>query len=1059
MIRYFAAHPTLSNILMMAIIALGLNSLASLNKESFPLLKPSKVQVTIVYPGASPNDVEDGICNPLENATDGISFLKEQGCDARDNIGIFTLEMQEKGNMREFTDDIQTAIDAITNFPDNIEDPVIKQLGRTNPVANIAITSKKLSSSELKALAEYYRDRLVALADIPIVAMDGFSSHQLQVLIRPDTQQKYNLGIEDIARLISAQALELPAGTLETTETYYQIRFDNIKKTAHQLADLVLINTPEGGEIKLGDVARISNQFDKPEVRIELNGQQAALLKISKNTIDDTIKVADALADFVEKENKILPPGTKLTLVTDGSILVRDRLKLLLTNGWQGLVLATMMLLLFFSWRYTFWIALGLPISFLGGLALMVVFGVSINMISMVALLMAIGILMDDAIVLSEIIDHEYRKGKSPLDAVVDGTRRVFRGVLSSFLTSAFLFGSLLMMKGDMGQILGVLPVVLLSVLTISLIEAFLVLPHHLKKSLEHSHHQAPAKWRQKFENYFDKFRLLVVGFSQTAVQFRYLTVAIALSLLIFSVGLIATATVKFKAFPDLEGNNLEARILLPQGTPLAETEKVVDSLLNSLDKTNKTLSKNETQSLIENRQVFYGVHGDVPENGTHLASISIDVLNTEKRQTKMDDLIQLWKQNTAIFPEVLNIQYKESKVGPAGRAIHIRLSGTQLDQLSQASWQIQNWLRGYQGINNLLDDLRPGQPQYSIQLKPGALAAGVDSRSIASQLRSAYLEVKISEIYKGREAYEIIAKLDTQIDLQENIKSTKSDNYNNEHNSNHNNRIKPTNLRDFDNFVVFSKTGQAIPLSSVAIITEKREFSRIGHINHQRTVNIYGDVDADIANTSEVIKDLQINLLPLLQKNYPQIGVIFKGEVENGTETRMSILAGFGLGAFAVFLLLSLQFGNYREPLIVMINIPLALIGAIWGHFIMGLDFTLPSMIGFVSLAGVVVNDSILLVEFIKFRVAEGLSFHEAAEKAVADRFRAIFLTSITTIAGMTPLLFETSTQALILVPLVTSIVFGMVTSTLLIMFVLPAMYAIMEDIGFIKLVEKLEL
>jgi multidrug efflux pump subunit AcrB len=1047
-IRYFAAHPTLSNILMMAIIVLGLNSLTVLNKESFPLLKPSKVQVTIAYPGANPKDVESGICNPLEDATDGISFLKEQACDARDNIGIFTLEMQEKGNMREFTDDIQTAIDAITHFPDDIEDPVIKQLGRINPVANIAITSPKLTSSELKALAEYYRDRLVALADIPIVAMDGFSTHQLQVLIRSDTQQKYNLSVEDIAHLISAQALELPAGTLETTETSYQIRFDNIKKTADQLADLVLINTPEGGEIKLGDVARISNQFDKPEVRIELNGEQAALLKISKNTIDDTIKVADALANFVATENKILPAGTKLTLVNDGSVLVRDRLKLLLTNGWQGLILATMMLLLFFSWRYTFWIALGLPISFLGGLALMVVFGVSINMISMVALLMAIGILMDDAIVLSEMIDHEYRRGKSPLDAVVDGTKKVFRGVLSSYLTSAFLFGSLLMMKGDMGQILGVLPVVLLSVLTISLIEAFLVLPHHLKQSLEHSHHQAPAKWRQRFENHFDQLRLFVVHSSQIAVQFRYLTVAIALSLFIFSIGLIATATVKFKAFPDLEGNNLEARILLPQGTPLAETEKVVDSLLSSLDKTNKILSKNEVLPLIENIQVSYGVHGDVPENGTHLASIRIDVLNTEKRQTKMDDLIQLWKQNTPILPEVLNIQYKESKVGPAGRAIHIRLSGTQLEQLSQASWQIQNWLRGYQGVDNLLDDLRPGQPQYSIQLKPGALAAGVDSRRVASQLRSAYLEVKISEIYKGREAYKIIAKLDTEIDQQDNTQTLASDK--------HHNRIRPTNLSDFDNFRVFSKTGQAIPLSSVATINEKRDFSRIGHINHQRTVNIYGDVNADIANTSEVIKDLQANFLPQLQKDYPEINVTFKGEVENGTETRMSILAGFGLGAFAVFLLLSLQFRNYREPLIVMMNIPLALIGAIWGHYIMGLDFTLPSMIGFVSLAGVVVNDSILLVEFIKFRVAEGLNFHEAATQAVSDRFRAIFLTSITTIAGMTPLLFETSTQALILVPLVTSIVFGMLTSTLLIMFVLPAMYAIMEDIGFITLATK---
>jgi len=1010
----------------MAIIVVGLYSLSGLNKESFPLLAPSKVQITVLYPGASPSDVEDGICNPLEDATDGISFLDEQECDARDNIAIFTLEMQEAGDIREFTDDIETAINAIQNFPENIEDPVIKQLGRTNPVANVAITSTNLTPTELKGLAEYYRDRLIAMPEIPIVSLGGFSTHQLQILIRPDVQKMYGLGVNDIASLIAAQAIELPAGVLEARETSYQIQFDNVRKTADELADLIIINSPKGGEVKLGDIASIVDKFEKPEDRVELNGEPAALLKISKNTIDDTLKVADALIAFVEKENSILPEGTRLTIINDTSTSVRDRLQLLLKNGWQGLVLATLTLLLFFSWRYTFWIALGLPVAFLGGVALMVVFGVSLNMISMVALLMAIGILMDDAIVLSENIDQEHRKGKSPEDAAVDGTKRVFRGVFSSYLTSALLFGSLLMMKGDLGQILGVLPVVLLSVLTISLIEAFLVLPHHLKRSLEHTQDKAVPRWRQRLETRFDQARQSVGRAAKMAVQFRYVTVGIAVAMFISSVGLIATGTVKFKAFPDMEGNNIEARILLSQGTPLAETERVVNLLLDALYEADLSLSQNETEALVKNVQVSYGEHGDVSENGTHLATLSVDLLNTEKRSTTNRELIRLWQESTEPLPDVLNIQYKEPKIGAAGRAIHIRMSGQNLQDLSKASWEVQNWLRGYNGVNNLLDDLRPGKPQYSIKLKPGALAAGVDSRSIAMQLRSAYLEVKISEIYRGREAYEIIAKLDSEPGRE---------------------------LHDFDNFTVFSKTGREIPLASVAYITDEREFSRIGHINHMRTVNIYGDVDADVANTSEVITGLEKNFFPTLLRTYPDVTFELKGEVENGAETKLSILSGFGFGAVGVFLLLSLQFRNYREPIVVMINIPLALIGAIWGHLIMGLDFTLPSMIGFVSLAGIVVNDSILLVEFVKFRIQEGMVFHDAARKAVTDRFRAIFLTSVTTIAGMTPLLFESSTQALILVPLVTSIVFGMLTSTVLIMLVLPAMYAIMEDFGFAKL------
>lgn len=1012
---------------MMVIIAIGLVSLSGLNRESFPRLKPSKVQLTMAYPGANPADVEDGICNRLEDATDGISFLKEQVCDARDNLAIFTLEMYESGNIDSFYDDIKTAVDGVADFPDETEDPVIKQLGRIDRVANIAVTAQNLTYSELKALTEFYRVKLLRNSAIPIVSVEGFSTHQLQVLIYPDALLKYRLSVQNIATLIGAQAVEVPAGTLEGSETSYQIRFDNIRKTAAELADLVILNSESGAEIKLGDIARIEDKFEKPEERVELNGRPAGILKISKNTDDDILNVFSAMESFVDYENSLLPEGARLTITDDGVSSVRDRINLLLKNGWQGLLLAALALLLFFNWRYSFWVALGLPISFLGGLAMMSMLGISINMISLVALLMAIGILMDDAIVLSESIAHEYNKGKSPMDAAIDGTSRVFAGVLASFLTSAFLFGSLMMMKGDMGQVLGVLPVVLLSLLSVSLLEAFLVLPHHLMHSLERVHHKKPPKWRQLFETGFQHLREGVGRVADTAISYRYITVGIALAMLVFSVGLIITGTIKFKAFPDLEGNMVDARVLMPQGTPLAETEKVMSTLLAALDKTAESLNHNESAPLLSSVKLSYGEHGDVPENGTHIATISLALLGTEQRNTRISELSSLWRENMGVLPGVVSVQFREPNVGPAGRAIEIRLSGSDLQQLSNASWDLQNWLRGYEGVSNLLDDLRPGLPQYSIQLKHGALETGLDSKAVSSQLRAAYQGTKISEIYQGREAFEIVAKIDS--------------------------RSGDEALQDFDHFTILTGQGVAIPLNSLAKVIEKREFARIGHINHERTVTLYGDVDAEVANTSEVIAATERDFLPELLARYPEVRVSLKGEVESGNETKTSILTGFGLGALGVFLLLSLIFRNYREPAMVMLNIPLALIGAIWGHLIMGLDFTLPSMIGFVSLAGIVVNDSILLVVYVKNHVEEGMNFHDAASQAVRDRFRAIFLTSITTVAGMMPLLFETSTQALILVPLVTSIVFGMLTSTLLIMFVLPSVYGIMEDVGFVRL------
>lgn len=1024
MIRYFASHQTAANILMFVILLAGLIVLPTLTKETFPEVDTNQVKVTVIYPGASTNEVEEGICNRLEDATDGISFLEEQRCEARDNIGSMTLDMQEAGNIQKFLDDVDAAVDGITDFPDNTEEPIVEELGRTKPVVSVAINAD-LAQAELKALAEYYRDRLLALPEIPIVTVSGFSTHQLSVLVKPESLRQYQLSIEDIANRIKSQSMDMPAGTMDTDERSYQIRFINERRTVDELADLIVLENENGAQLRLGEMARIIDDFTDEEMRTDLNGKPAATLKISKNITDDTLTIFNAVKRFVESENARLPASTRLVITQDTASIVQDRLSLLLKNGWQGLILATLCLFLFFNWRYTFWVALGLPISFIGGLVMMSVFGISINMISMVALLMAIGILMDDAIVISESIESEYRKGKSPLEASIDGIRKVARGVFSSFTTSAILFGSLLFLKGDMGQIMGVLPVVLLSVLTISLIEAFLILPHHLKHSLEAHHGQKRPEWRKRFEASFERLRDRVGNLGDMAIRFRYAVVGAAIALLIISFSLIPAGLVKFKAFPDLEGNILDARIIMPQGTPFSRTDEVVQILLDSLQKSITQLPPENEAELVKNIQVSYSSNVDAGEEGVHLATISLDLLDAETRNNSLNDLRRLWLETTPAIADAISIQYKEPSFGPAGQAISIRLQGQDLPKLSKASWELQNWLNGYPGVSNIMDDLRPGKPQLSVKLYPGALNSGIDAQQISQQLRAAYQGTKVSDIYQGREAYEVNVMLDSE----------------------------PQNaLNDFESLPIFSKQGEAIPLTAIAEINEVREFSRIVRIDHQRTITISGDIDSKITNTNVVLNDTKERFLPQLQNAYPGLVFSLEGEVKNSNETNLSVLSGFIAGIAGVFLLLSLTFRNYLEPIVVLINIPLALIGVIWGHLLMGLDLTLPSMIGFVSLAGIVVNDSILLVEYVKIGIREGMNLHEAASKAVRDRFRAIFLTSITTVAGMFPLLLETSLQAQILVPLVVSVVFGMITSTLLTLLVLPASYIIMEDMGFVE-------
>jgi len=1026
MIRYFAAHPTAANILMIAIILLGLSSLSGLNKETFPQLKSDKVQVKIPYPGASPEDVEEGICNRLEDATDGISFLEEQKCEARDNLSIFTVTMQEGGNIKTFKDDIQAAIDTITDFPDGIEDITVKELGRVDTVLLLAISSD-LPPTELKALAEYYRKRLLQTANIPIAEIQGFSQHEYRIEIKPDALQAYKLSIQDIADLIKSQALDSPAGLLEANERAYQIRFENQRRTPEALADLVILTTDKGGQVRLGDIATIKDQFELENKRAILNGQPTAQILISKNKSDDTLKVFYAVKDFIEEENAKLPEGTQLIITQDAAGIVEDRLNLLLKNGWQGLILATLVLFLFFSLRYTFWVALGLPVAFLGGIVFMSIFGVTINMISMVALLMAIGILMDDAIVLSESIESEHRAGKPPLHAALDGTKKVMRGILSSFTTSVLLFGSLLFLKGEMGQIMGVLPVVLLSVLTISLLEAFLILPHHLKHSLEKTHHEKKPAWRRGFDYLFNKLRNFVGKLADWAIKARYFVFGSAIALLIFSIALMVSGVVKFKGFPHIEGNRLEARIIMPQGTPFERTAEVTDSLVKSLNKTLDELPPEaDGNKLVKNLQISYRENSDAHEDGDHLATIALDLLNAEVRNNSLVTLQNKWRENTPIIADALSIQFKEPVFGPGGQAISIRLQGDDLQQLSKASWELQDWLKAYPGTSNIMDDLRLGKPQFIISLLPGALKSGVDAQQVAAQLRAAYQGSKVGEVYQGREAYEINVKLASD----------------------------PTQaLSDFEQLTIFSKQGETMPLNAIANIEEERSFSRIVRINHQRTVTLTGDIDSKVGNTQVVLNHTKKHFLPTLQEKYPDLSISLEGEVKSDAETSGSVLIGFILGVVGVYLLLSLQFQNYREPFVVLLNIPLALIGVIWGHLLMGLDMGLPSMIGFVALAGVVVNDSILLVEFVKYRCAEGMSLHAAAGQAVRDRFRAIFLTSLTTVAGMLPILSETSLQAQILIPLVASVVFGMLAATVLILFVLPATYAILEDFGFTEL------
>jgi HAE1 family hydrophobic/amphiphilic exporter-1 len=1025
---FFTGHPTAANLLMITLIFLGLLILKDVKRETFPDFTPSEVEIVVVYPGANAEEVEEAICQRIENALESVGNILEVRSEARENQGRIIVEMVEDGSLRQFIDDIKTEVEAIDDFPDETERPVIRQLGRTNAVVSLAITGP-MSVQDLKVFAEGLKDRILLLDEISQIDLNGFSDHQIQILISTKVLMQFGLSLVNITDAIKKQNVDLPAGTIETPGADVLIRFSDERQKIQDYEDLLVVSQLTGEEVRLGDIAKIEDRFELEEQKILFNGERAAVLSIVKQKREDSLRIISALRQFMENESQAMPPKVKWAFTNNMTDIVKDRLTMLSKNGIQGLFLVFLTLWLFFSFRLSFWVSMGLPVSFLGGLFLMQKFGLSINMLTMVGLLLALGLIMDDAIVIAENVIAHFSMGKSPLQAAVDGTQEVAPGVLSSFLTTVAIFGTIpLFLEGEIGKVLWVMPVVLILTLSISLIEAFLILPNHLYHSLHKFEVNPTSKLRKFIENSLLNIQEKILGrVVDWGIHWRYFFVGLLIMVFFLSVGLVAGGKIKFIGFPEIDGDVLQARILLPQGTPLKTTEKVVTRMLKALDGVNKDmtpLQPNE-QPLVQNVTVRFSENIDAYETGPHVATVSVDLLKAEVRNAVLDDISKRWREKVGIIPEVINITYKEPVIGPGGLPIEIRLQGQDLKQLKIASIELQGWLSQYDGVLDLNDDSRPGKPEVQVKMKRGALAKGLDAAMIANQLRAAFYGRTVGEIQVGSEAYEVEVKL------------TDSD---------------QNSISDLELFYVTDNSGKSFPLGEVAQLEPARGMARIHRVDGLRTITIQSDVDSHIANANEILGETEARFLPGFKEKYPEISYSYQGQQKESKITGKSMSTALMVGLFLVFVLLSFQFRSYIESIVVMTAIPLSLIGVIWGHLVMGLNLSMVSMMGFISLAGVVINDSILLVQVIKRELQNGLDIIEAARKASRLRFRAVLLTSLTTIAGLFPLLLEKSLQAQVLVPMVTSIIFGLLASTILVLIVVPVLFSIIGDLHIVR-------
>ncbi len=1034
MIRWFTHHPTAANLLMAAIVLLGLVALPGLQRETFPEIKNDKIQVSVIYKGATAAEVEDAICRRLEDATESVIGLDETQCAASEGLGTATLVALESTDMARFLDDIKSNVDAIADFPDGVELPIIEELGRTDAVVSIAITGPD-DPVTLKHYAEAVKARLKKQADVADITINGFSDHQLRVEVPIQKLRQYGLSATDIANAIQRQSINAPSGKLEGDQEDILLRFNDQRKSVAELQALVVISDSAGAAITLGEIATISDRFATDESKILFDGQRAAILDVTKNRDQDVLTVYDQIANFVAAEQASAPVGVQLTLTQNTSSIVRDRLNMLLGNGIVGLTLVFLVLWLFFSFRYSFWVTMGLPVSFLGGLFLLPMLGVTINMISMVGLLIGIGLLMDDAIVIAENIAARLKRGDDPMQAAITGVTQVLPGIASSFATTVLVFGSLAFISGEIGQILRIMPIVLLVVLSISLIEAFLILPNHLGHSLAHMERCETSHFRQAFENGFnvlrDKWFKLAVDF---AVEYRYLTLGTVIMLMLLTIAMPLSGNLKFVGFPAIEGDIVEARILLPQGTPLARTETIVEHITAALAQTNEQFKPRQPggQDLVRHVTIIHGQNPDANESGPHVARVVADLLSGEERDAPLEAFRQAWRDNVGELADVITVTYTEPTLGPGGRQLDLRLIGDDLTHLQAAAVETKAWFSGYAGVTDLNDDLRPGKREYQMTLKESAGALGVDAQNVSDQVRTAFQGMKIDEFPVGAVTYEVDLRLTA---------SNRGDS------------------GDLDQMSIIGPNGALIPLDLVATMEESRGWARIFRVDGERAVTVQGDVQSEIANAQELLDLASQELFPRLEEKYPGLSIEIQGQSKESAETGASIVRNVLLGMIGIYMLLALQFRGYLAPITVMSVIPTALIGVVFGHMALGQDLTLPSIIGMASLFGVVVNDSILLVVFIRDAREKGMAVPIAARQAALARFRPILLTSVTTIAGLMPLLMETSIQAQILIPLATSLAFGLTSATLIAIFLVPAIYCILDDfnvLGQVTVAEK---
>ncbi|MCF6764216.1 efflux RND transporter permease subunit [Thiotrichales bacterium 19S3-7] len=1027
-IAFFVQHKVAANLLMFIMIASGIFGLYKLNTQFLPNLEINYITVTVPWVGASAADVERSIIVPLEKELRDLDNLKTFRAIAKSNVGTIVLEFNEKTNMAQAYQDTQQRVSNISNLPSESEKPIISKIERYEPVAKIIISGSD-SLETMRKLAYEYEHQLLQLG---IAKINILGLPKLEFAVKVSQEQLYNLHmtLPEIAKVIDQHSSDSPLGSAGENDVARDLRFIKAVRDIESIA-AIPISDPKSLQVTtIGDIAEISLEKQDGETTIYYNGQPAIELQLLRTSNDSTLKMAKTMFQWYENQQASAKDlGINLIIYDQRWTLIKDRILLLVKNGLTGLAFIIIVLMLFLNLRVAFWVALGIPISCFATFYILYLSGDSINMVSLFAIIMTLGIIVDDTIVVGENAYREYCLGQRPYKAAILGARRMLKPVLASSLTTIAAFLPLMLVSDVIGQVLIAIPVVVICVIIASLVECFLVLPNHLKSSFREMRVHRLSKYRLKLDGAFEYFRdVYFYRLLTLALKWRYSVIIFAVLSIILTISLLVGRHVPFTFFKMPDSNIIKLNAVFVPGT---KEEKIHQYLNNAqtaliaIANQQKKIQPNEP-NLVEIITQVMGQTADLrgdqrQRRGDNVGHLNVELSMPDDRSISNDELIRKWRLALHQSDDIEQLIISSPVGGPPGRDIDIRLSGNRALKLKEASEYIRHQLSQYKGVKNISDNLPYGKEQWIFELKPSAIAQGVNVKSLAQQVSAGYSRALVQRITDDQDEIDVSLSL-TDIDQDSLIK--------------------------LENFPIKLPNGSMVPLHTLINIKAINGFDRMIHQDGQMVVNVTAEVDSELTNANDVLNAFSAKVLSKLKQNY-QVNYSLKGKSEEQEKTFSDMLIGLVIGLILIYIILALFFSSYSWPLMIMSVIPLGIVGAIIGHLLLGYDMTILSLFGLFGLSGIIVNDSIILLSFYKEKRISGMIAADAIIEATKTRLRPVLLTSVTTIVGLLPLLFETSLQAKFLIPMAISIVFGLLFTTLLILFLLPCMLTFYERIN----------